>query len=568
MRIAHPQPSEPEKTWRDDLVVLGLILVLAVVLRSAWLLAFNVDPGDGREDDSRFYHGVAQALSDWGGYEDPATGQTTAQWPPGYSATLAPAYAVPGDNVLTAKAANVALALVSVVLVYLLAGRLFGRRAGLIAALLLAAFPSYVFLSTLVFSENLFVPAVLLVMTLVAWWALSGQPPAALQSLALGAAIGFSAMVRAEGIWLLAPVGAVWLLASRDWRRALRNGVFVAAGLAILLAPWTVRNAIQLDEYTPLRSASSGVLQIGLNPEYRRYGPIPPAVPLPSVRDDLRYYAEHPWRGLTFLRDKAHDLYENDSALLYYVDLDAYRTWHGLADGVYYGLGLVALAGLALLLLARDRGGFLLAGVLLTWTLGMALVVPEPRYHAVLMPLLVILAAVAISRVPAALESRSGRASRVVPLLPAAALLAGVAVAVTTISVTRGDEVIIPVRRPVALEASPGEMIRLGALEVTLRDVMVQESNAGVTEVTVDLLVRNAGLAAVVVFEAQATVEDDEGNQYPPSIPDPNLPLTADLAPGAVLEGSAAYSVPSAAEGLEFVYTPLGIGVQGRWPLE
>lgn len=556
--------------------MLALILVLAVVLRAAWLVAFNIDPADGREDDSAFYHGVAEALAEGRGYDDPATGQTTAQWPPAYAATLALAYLVPGDNLLTAKAVNVALALVSIVLVYLLAGRLFDRPAGLLAALLLAVFPSYVFLSTLVFSENLFVPAFLLVVTLVAWWGLSGRPPTALQSLAVGAAIGFSAMVRAEGIWLVAPAGIVWLLASRRWQTAVRNALFVAAGVAMLLTPWTVRNAVQLDEVTPIRSASTGILNVGLNPEYRRYGPIPPAVPLPTIAEDVRYYAERPWRALTFLREKTHDLYSNDSALLYHIDLDGYRRWHGTADGVYFGLGIVALAGLGVLVVARDRGGLFLGGVLLTWTLGMALIIPEPRYHIALLPLLIVLAAVAIARVPDALYVAGGRAKHVLPLVPVAALAVGVAMAGTTIALTHGDEVDIPFPAPLAFDVPVGGTITLGALEVTVRDFAIEPAEdapitvpPGSVALTVDVLVRNAGLADVVVFAAQATVEDAQGNSYLPiGTLDPERSLTGDLPPGGALESSTVYAVPVGADGLEFVYTPLGIRLQGRWPLE
>jgi len=556
--------------------VLALILVLAVLLRAAVLVAFNIDPADGREDDSAFYHGVAGALAEGRGYEDPATGQTTAQWPPAYPATLALAYLVPGDNLLTAKAVNVALALVSIVLVCALAGRLFDRRAGLLAALLLAVFPSYVFLSTLVFAENLFVPAFLLVVTLVAWWGLSGRPPTALHSLAVGAAIGFSAMVRAEGIWLVAPAGIVWLLASRRWQTAVRNAVFVAAGVAMLLTPWTVRNAVQLDEVTPIRSASAGILNVGLNPEYRRYGPIPPEVPLPSIEEDLRYYSERPWRGLRFLREKTYDLYNNDSALLYHIDLDGYQRWHGTADGVYFGLGIVALAGLGVLVILRDRGGFFLGGVLLTWTLGMALIVPEPRYHIALLPLLVVLAAVAVVRAPITVRAIRPRAASLVALVPLAALLAGAAIGVTTIALTHGDEVDIPFPAPLAFDVPVGGTITLGALEVTVRDFAIEPAGSGPIDVppgsvalTVDVLVRNAGLADVIVFEAQATVEDAAGTRYLPiGTVDPERSLTGDLPPGAALESATVYAVPAGAAGLEFVYTPLGIRLQGRWPLE
>ena len=39
-------------------LALSLILVLAVVVRVAWLVSFNIDPEAGHEDDSVFYHGL------------------------------------------------------------------------------------------------------------------------------------------------------------------------------------------------------------------------------------------------------------------------------------------------------------------------------------------------------------------------------------------------------------------------------------------------------------------------------------------------------------------------------
>jgi hypothetical protein len=272
-----------------------------------------------------------------------------------------------------------------------------------------------------------------------------------------------------------------------------------------------------------------------------------------------------------FLRDKAEDLYDNDSALLYHIDLDGYRRWHGTADGVYFGLGTVALAGVAVLLTARDRRGLFLVGVILTWTLGMALIVPEPRYHVALLPVLAVLAAVAIDRAPGVLDARGPPLLR---LLPAAALATGVVLLGTTIGLTRGDEVDIPFLEPLAFDAPVGETVTLGALEVTVREFAMDppgswEVPPGHVSVAVDAVVRNAGLADVVLFEAQATVEDSAGTSY--SLIgrlEQDRPLTGDLPPGGVLESVLVYAVPADATGLAFVYTPLGVGVRGRWPLE
>ena len=561
-------------------LVLGLLLLITVGLRVAWLTYVNVDPNE-RVDDSVFYHRAAEALAGGGGYDDPWTGRPTAQWPPAYPAVLALAYLPPGQNLLAGKALNVALALAGVLLTYLVASRLFSRRAGLLAALVLAVFPSYVYLSTLIFSENLFVPAFLLVLLLVVRWGLADRQPTALQSLAVGAVIAFSALVRAEGIWLLGPALVVWLVAARGRATATRNAVLVLAGTAVLLAPWTVRNALQLHEFAPVRSGASASLGVGLSPDYEQYGPVPPPVPLPTVGDDLRFYLERPWHVFVLLGKKAYDLYENDHDIVYWVHWvalgpAAYRRWQDVADAAYYGFGAVALGGLTLLLLARHRGALFLGGVILTWTLGMALIIPEPRYHFALLPLLSILASVVATQ-SSGVFGESGFLRGRGPQVATSMLAVGAVIAAVTIGLGFDDGVPrAPYQAPVALAARVGETLNLGELEVTVRDFSPQRGEDGMPVprpgyvwLVVDATVRNVGTAEALLFDAQAVVEDADGNLY---LPQAALPVTrsldGSLRPGETLQGSVVYAVPADAPHLEFVFTLLGVAVEGRWVLE
>lgn len=387
------------------LLVLGSILLIAVGLRAAWLAYVNVDPNDGRFDDTLFYYNGANLLARGFGYITPyGGGDPTAQWPPGYTALLALTYFIGAKGLVAVKVLNVGLAMVSIVLAYLLASRLFDRQVGLLAALLLAAFPSYVYLSTLVLAENLFIPAFLLAVLLMVHWGTGGRPPTARQSLAVGAVIAFAGLVRAEGLWLLAPALVVWLIASHGWARAVPQMLLVLVGATVILTPWMVRNAIQLDSFIIVRTASPSSIAVGLNPNYKLYGPgLWPAEARPSLGQSLRIHRDEPWRPFPLLGHKIYDLYEDDSGILFWIQGfghnpvltdEAFDRWKNIANAAYFWVGAVAVVGLAMSLVKRNAGALLLAAVVATWTLGFALFIPETRYHLPLLPLMSAFAAV------------------------------------------------------------------------------------------------------------------------------------------------------------------------------
>ena len=113
---------------RDELPWLAVVVLTAVGLRVLWVLYVNVDPNDGRFDDSVFYHNVARLLAQGAGYADPFGRGPTAAWPPAYPAALAVLYKLFGVHLLLAKGLNIALAAATVALTYVIARQIFDRR--------------------------------------------------------------------------------------------------------------------------------------------------------------------------------------------------------------------------------------------------------------------------------------------------------------------------------------------------------------------------------------------------------------------------------------------------------
>ena len=86
------------------------------------------------------YDSEAYALAEGDGYVD-FDGKPTAHWPPGYSLALTPLYRLTDNSLLVASLFNAVAGSLTVVFLYLLGAKVFGRLAGLIGARLAGALP-------------------------------------------------------------------------------------------------------------------------------------------------------------------------------------------------------------------------------------------------------------------------------------------------------------------------------------------------------------------------------------------------------------------------------------------
>ena len=247
---------------------------------------------------------------------------------------------------------------------------------------------------------------------------------------------GLLALVRPEYLLLALGLPLVWLA-----REGLRAGAGSPPGLvpvasrcwrpALVLAPWTIHNAVKLDRFVPISTGGGKALFIGTNLEADG-----DAV---QLREDLlaerpalraRLEAEGPVddpdrlvleRLLGRVAAESYPDLETDAALgrlgrqnledgvtekpLRFAGMMArksYGTWTDAARGVMldqpwrtlqFAVVLLALAGVAILALRRRRFEALVAGlVLLYMTAIAALLIASPRRELVVLPLLAALA--------------------------------------------------------------------------------------------------------------------------------------------------------------------------------
>lgn len=230
----------PPRSFRARLAFLA---AGAFVLRAVWALAIAPDELNHR-GDPRYFHLTANLLVDGHGYIAPipflATGTVypSAEHPPGWSAVLAIFSAVGGRSYEVHELVGCAVGAGTVVCAGLLARRVGGARAGLIAAAVAALYPVYVALDGSLMSEPPYALGVALCM--LAAFRVADEPTLRRAAL-LGLAIGLTVLVRGEALGLMVVLAVPAVLAVRERRIARIAVVWLVALVAI--APWAIRNS-------------------------------------------------------------------------------------------------------------------------------------------------------------------------------------------------------------------------------------------------------------------------------------------------------------------------------------
>jgi hypothetical protein len=418
-------------SWVD--IVLCLVLFgIAMAPRAAWVA--HVDRPPQGINDPGLYDTYSDNIADGKGYRglraDP-TGtyliitDKTAYYPVGYPATVA-GLKKAGDFAITpwergdfsVKMMNAVFGAVTVVAVFLLASRIFDRRVGTAAGLLLAAFPSQVFYTGTYLSETEFTMLMMLGILALAWnpWSRDGMPYG--QLALAGVILSFATMVR--GITLLLPLVlfAIWFFYLHDRTRALKQTLVLFAGIAVLIVPWSVRNTLAMQTLTGPSTNVGDDLCIGNYLGARGAFTITGKCFEGSFEDKvgrefevgrnrhgtetaIKDVVQHPLRMPKLILDKAYWLlYTDDDGLWavesyghdYFISHPRREILQFAANGYYYATGLVVLAGALAFAMGRDiRRLFVLACML--YVIAIPLIFfGDPRFHHPMIPLATVIA--------------------------------------------------------------------------------------------------------------------------------------------------------------------------------
>jgi hypothetical protein len=233
------------------------------------------------------------------------------------------------------------------------------------------------------------------------------------------------ALVRPEYLGVALLVSLVVLAKERrvEWRQSLAKAALLLVGVAVVVVPWTVRNAIALDRFVPISTGGGQVLFAGtylpsdgdpekVGAEVVAHHPElfgPGAVQNLRLEQILARLAAHRYPGME--TDKAllrmgreqlwDDVSEEPLEYVGFVATKVGRIWsHGPRDVMrrpawellHWALVAFGLLGLVVLALQRRWEALLLATIFVAITALSALLVASPRRVLVMMPLVAALA--------------------------------------------------------------------------------------------------------------------------------------------------------------------------------
>jgi len=405
---------------RAVLAVLAAILLLGFGLRAreAW---------DGRAPvyDAAAYAKIAANLDEGNGFTGgPTATQPSSNYSPGVPLLVAGIYELTGG--VHEQAARLALALIgtlSVLFTYLIGRRLSGPLAGLTGAGAVAVYPALLEYQGMLMGEPL-AATLLSGAVLTTLWAAGPAISARGRWLMPGVLFGALALVRPEYLAIVLLASLVVLM-RRNWRETAACAGLLLLGAVLVIAPWTVRNAIALDRFVPVSTGGGQVLFAGT---YLPSGGNPEKVGAEVVERHPELFGPRAVRRLRMeqilarLAAQTHPGEESDKALARmgreqlwddvseepleyagFVGKKMARIWsHGPRDVMrepgweLLHWALVALGLIGLIVLAKQRRweALLLATIIVAITAVSALLVASPRRVLVMMPLVAALAGV------------------------------------------------------------------------------------------------------------------------------------------------------------------------------
>jgi hypothetical protein len=375
-------------------LALGLVLLIGVRLLA---LALTAD-GQLLRDENDYQRVAVDVAAGWCCFEDR---------PSGFSILLGSLYRVAGVDIGLVAVLNLTAAVVTGFLAHQVAREAWGRRAGVAALMLYALAPTSALMTSVLLTETVY-GAVLM----GAIWLALRRRRLPWAWLGAGVVLGLSQYLRSTSFLLLPALAVIPMLTHRRLAPGLGLGALAALGFVVSVSPVIVHNWTAHGSLSVATSSYGGwSMYIGANSDSNgrwnradseRFDQMPGATvwERSEVAADaaLQRITEDPPRYLGLLVRKVREMWASD----YYgarfgLGPDTPDRYLAPAERVsqlhYAGVAAAAALG-AWRGRRRPRRIMLLLALLVTSVFAMHLVVEvQPRYHAYVLPWLVVLAA-------------------------------------------------------------------------------------------------------------------------------------------------------------------------------
>lgn len=292
---------------RTFAAVLSAIAAGALALRLVYVYLHS---GASIRGDALTFWLDGAHVADGQGFQRAFEPEPTAEHPPLHVLLLAALHRVGIHGYNDQKLLMCLVGTATVVVIALVARRVGGDRAGLLAGAIGALYPPLWLLDGTLMSETPYALAIAAVV-LCAYATL--RAPSPWRWAGLGALIALATLTRAEAIALvgLLVVPLAWR-AAPTWRGRAGAAAIATLACALVIAPWSIRNLLTFEEPILLSTNGYGVL-IGANCDESWYGDLLGSWAYDCFRDrapgdESQYSVDYRDRGLRYVRDHAERL--------------------------------------------------------------------------------------------------------------------------------------------------------------------------------------------------------------------------------------------------------------------
>lgn len=390
---------------------LGQTLCLALALRLAWAFLIPIDP----VSDSAAYATFATNIVEHGVYgfvpEEPG-----AYWAVGTAAIYAGAYAIFGTgSAIGVVFVNMLSSIAVVWLLHHLGRRWFGEAEGRMAALLFAVWPMAIQFTTILASELHFMA---LTLAALACWDRAGRSFGGVAFVVLsGAFFAGATYVRPIALLIPAALAVATLLHSlKAAPGAVLKAALVTAVIFALVAPWSARNERVLGKpvfistnfwpnfwmgnhlgtgggYTELPAETKAMTEIERSEHMKELAVAE------LYADPAAFLWRTVWKSLKLHERETIGVVWNEAGIKKLVGDQGVTALKLLSTMWWYGVLLLAIAGVVLLVRGQGFVTTLLSPAVWLWgyfTGVHAVIVIGDRYHMPAIPMISLLAAVAL----------------------------------------------------------------------------------------------------------------------------------------------------------------------------
>lgn len=401
-------------------------VVAGAVLRIAWALYAARSTAEFLVSGDQYsYWVIGQEMAAGRGYRIPPFTDPTSYYPVGFPALLGlfafvtTRTPLPDDPVLVMAVIQIAAGVAAIALTALVATRLWGPRVGTVAAWLVAVWPNLVMSSATYSVEPVFVALTLAVLAILVTHDWSAGPPPVARLVVFGLVLGATVLVRPFVAPVVVGLALACVVARAGWRVAVRTVAVPLVVVAVVMVPWTVRNAVVLGAFVPISTNLGDTVcmdrTLEANGTFRfavHDGCADPDLPeaernRANLRKAVSFVVQHPWKEVHLWGMRTYRMMSDDRVALREVEElgagrflpDRLRSGLGLlADTWFFAVGALAIAGAALR--RRDLWATPERTVVLVTAVGL-LLIPiglwgAQRFHVPLAPFMATGAALAI----------------------------------------------------------------------------------------------------------------------------------------------------------------------------